>query len=115
MRRNRYIYCLADAAIVVSSTPNRGGTWNGAVEALKAGWVPLWVKHTGSATSGNAGLVQLGAKWTPDDLESLETLTRCSTSGSEKASRLELPLFTDETNPSTEGPREQDRLFGENS
>ncbi len=89
MSRNRYIYCLADAAIVVSSTPNRGGTWNGALEDLKAGWVPLWVKRTASAETGNARLVQRGARWIPDDLESLESLT---TSGPEQALRLELPL-----------------------
>ena len=75
MSRNRYIYCLADAAIVVSSTPNRGGTWNGALEDLKAAWVPLWVKRTANAESGNAMLVQKGARWIPDDLASLESLT----------------------------------------
>ena len=96
MSRNRYIYCLADAAIVVSSTPNRGGTWNGAIEDLKAGWAPLWVKRTGSATSGNAGLVQMGAKWIPDDPESLESLMCGSTPVSEKACK-------------------QGSLFGENS
>lgn len=115
MRRNRYIYCLADAAVVVSSTPNRGGTWNGAVEDLKAGWVPLWVKRTASTESGNATLVQRGAHWIPDDLTSLESLMRGPTPASGKASRLELPLFADETNPSTEGPRDPGSLFGERS
>ncbi len=90
MSRNRYIYCLADAAIVVSSTPNRGGTWNGALEDLKAAWVPLWVKRTANAESGNAMLVQKGARWIPDDLASLESLTA---SGPDKALRLELPLM----------------------
>ena len=99
MSRNRYIYCLADAAIVVSSTPNRGGTWNGALEDLKAAWIPLWVKRTESEKSGNASLVQRGAKWIPDDLESLEDLMCGATSGSAKASRLELPLKTADVEP----------------
>ena len=29
MERNRYIYCLADSAVVVSSALGRGGTWRG--------------------------------------------------------------------------------------
>ena len=89
MSRNRYIYCLADAAIVVSSTANRGGTWNGALQNLDAAWVPLWVKPPARTESGNARLVERGARWIPEDLESLESLT---TSGPEKALRLELPL-----------------------
>ena len=46
MARNKYIYCLAQGAIVVSSTADSGGTWNGAVENLRHGWVPLAVKRT---------------------------------------------------------------------
>ena len=65
MARNRYVYCLADTAVVVSSTPEKGGTWRGAVENIKAGWVPLWVKHSECTKSGNAELVQMGGKWLP--------------------------------------------------
>lgn len=63
MARNKYIYCLAHDAIVVSSAPDSGGTWKGAVENLKKGWVPLSVKRTESAESGNPKLVELGARW----------------------------------------------------
>ena len=63
MGRNKYIYCLAHEAIVVSSTPDRGGTWRGAVENLKHGWVPLLVKRNQSPNSGNRGLVELGGRW----------------------------------------------------
>jgi predicted Rossmann fold nucleotide-binding protein DprA/Smf involved in DNA uptake len=69
MARNRYIYCLADAAIVISSTVGQGGTWNGAIENLKAGWVPLWVKKT-----GNSVLASEGAKWLPDEFLLVEKL-----------------------------------------
>ena len=68
MSRNKYIYCLAHDAIVVSSKPERGGTWRGAMENLKRGWVPLAVKRTELAASGNYGLVDQGGRW----LESLE-------------------------------------------
>lgn len=67
MARNRYIYCLADGAVVVSSTPNKGGTWAGAIENLKERWVPLWVSAAADEASGNPELVRRGARWLPDD------------------------------------------------
>ena len=63
MARNKYIYCLAEEAVVVSSTRDTGGTWNGAVENLKNGWTPLWVKQTESPDSGNPNLVDQGGRW----------------------------------------------------
>ena len=63
MARNRYIYCLAHDAIVVSSKQGRGGTWRGATENLKHGWVPLLVAMSDAANSGNSGLVELGGHW----------------------------------------------------
>ena len=65
MARNKYIYCLADAAIVVATGKESGGTWNGAIENLKHGWVPLWVTEHADPDSGNAALVQQGARWLP--------------------------------------------------
>ncbi len=63
MARNKYVYCLAEEAVVVSSTRDKGGTWSGAVENLKKGWVPLWVKRTQAPGSGNPHLVELGGRW----------------------------------------------------
>ena len=51
MARNKYIYCLSDAAVVVNSTLKKGGTWNGAIEDLKKKWVPLLVKPKDSPKS----------------------------------------------------------------
>ena len=67
MGRNRYIYCLASAAVVVASKQDAGGTWNGAVENLKHGWVPLWVHHNTAPGSGNAALAAQGGRWLPGD------------------------------------------------
>ncbi|MGH8501963.1 MAG: DNA-processing protein DprA [Gammaproteobacteria bacterium] len=66
MARNKYVYCLSDAAIVVASGNGRGGTWNGAMENLKKSWVPLWVKPQPDQTSGNAALVRQGARSFPE-------------------------------------------------
>lgn len=63
--RNKHIYCLADAAVAVASVEGRGGTWAGAAENLRRGWVPLWVKESQDARSGSAGLVARGARWLP--------------------------------------------------
>lgn len=71
MDRNRLIYCLADAAVAVSSANGSGGTFGGAMQNLRAGWVPLWVAQTGDPASGNGALVGAGAGWLPsrDDFD----------------------------------------------
>ena len=74
MNRNRYIYCLSDAAVVIGSKTGKGGTWSGAIEDLEAGWVPLWVKWSPDAGSGNPELVARGARWLPEELGSLDRL-----------------------------------------
>ena len=60
MARNKYIYCLADAAIVIAADREQGGTWHGAVENLKHGWTPLWIKPHPDPASGNAELIRRG-------------------------------------------------------
>lgn len=62
MARNKYIYCMADAAVVVHSGAT-GGTWSGALENLKKRWVPLWVKPTEDREAGNAEIVNNGGRW----------------------------------------------------
>jgi predicted Rossmann fold nucleotide-binding protein DprA/Smf involved in DNA uptake len=58
MRRNRLIYCLADVAIVVASG-TEGGTRSGALENLKAAWVPLFVRAD-NGSDGNRDLLKRG-------------------------------------------------------
>jgi predicted Rossmann fold nucleotide-binding protein DprA/Smf involved in DNA uptake len=70
MQRNKYIYCLSDAAIAVHSGTS-GGTWNGVLENIKHNWVPMWVKSTDDPEAGNAALVQKGAKWLPENLSEI--------------------------------------------
>jgi predicted Rossmann fold nucleotide-binding protein DprA/Smf involved in DNA uptake len=75
MARNKYVYCIADAAIVVVSTENKGGTWSGAVENLRRSWVPLWVREDTRPGSGNAALARQGAQSLPEPLQMLSSLT----------------------------------------
>lgn len=60
MGRNRLIYCLADYAIIVASDADKGGTWAGAREALKAGWLPVFVLEHAQMPEGNRRLLQNG-------------------------------------------------------
>jgi predicted Rossmann fold nucleotide-binding protein DprA/Smf involved in DNA uptake len=74
MQRNKLIYALADAAIVVSSDYEKGGTWAGAVEQLeKLQFVPVYVRSNGETGMGLGALRRKGAlPWpnpeTPDGL-----------------------------------------------
>jgi predicted Rossmann fold nucleotide-binding protein DprA/Smf involved in DNA uptake len=61
MGRNRLIYTLADYAIVVASDAETGGTWAGATETLKNGWVPVFVLEHDAMPDGNKMLLQKGA------------------------------------------------------
>lgn len=61
MGRNRLIYTLADHAIVVASDAGQGGTWGGATEALKAGWLPVFALEHPAMPQGNRLLLEQGA------------------------------------------------------
>lgn len=71
MQRNKLIYALADAALVVSSDHNKGGTWTGAVEQLeKFHYVCVYVRSAGNATEGIRALVKKGAVPWPEPRDS---------------------------------------------
>jgi predicted Rossmann fold nucleotide-binding protein DprA/Smf involved in DNA uptake len=66
MGRNKYIYALADYALVVSSSFGKGGTWAGAVEALsRLQDIPVFVRLEGAVPEGNQQLYNQGAKSFP--------------------------------------------------
>jgi predicted Rossmann fold nucleotide-binding protein DprA/Smf involved in DNA uptake len=60
MGRNKIVYALSDVAVVVSSATGSGGTWTGAIEAIKGGWVPVLVRDTQDAPDGNRALIARG-------------------------------------------------------
>lgn len=63
MQRNKLIYGLADAALVVSADLNKGGTWAGAIEQLdKLHLVPVYVRKITEANKGLDGLRERGAR-----------------------------------------------------
>lgn len=58
MARNKFIYTMSEAVIVVKSDKDKGGTWTGAKENLNKKWVPLLVRDI--AEEGNQALIQIG-------------------------------------------------------
>lgn len=90
MQRNKYIYCLSDAAMVVHSGI-KGGTWTGAKENLKKCWVPLWVKKTDDESAGNAAIVDAGGSWVSSDIGNINFLDLFTESKDE--SKAEEDLF----------------------
>ena len=62
MSRNKLVYALADAGLVIESDYNKGGTWAGAVEQLdKLNLVPIYVRSKGDISNGLKGLEKKGA------------------------------------------------------
>jgi len=108
MARNKYIYCLADSAVVVHSGKT-GGTWSGALEDLKKKWVPLWVKPSKDKQAGNAEIVDKGAYWCEETVDKLKV-----------ASLFEKKLSTDSsgdlfTASDTSPPKKEDESTSEKS
>lgn len=73
MQRNKLIYALADAALVVSSDLNKGGTWAGAVEQLdKLHLVPVYARADGGQSPGLDALLKKGALPWPNPRDVVE-------------------------------------------
>ena len=76
MRRNRLIYALADAALVVNADLDKGGTWAGATEALAGDAHRVFVRSTGPASVALEALRRRGARpWpNPEDAQALASI-----------------------------------------
>lgn len=95
MERNKLIYALADAALVVSSDYKKGGTWAGAVEQLdKLRLVPVYVRSDGETDKGLDALRRKGAlPWpNPETPEALAVVPLTEVSSKEPAA-LQSELF----------------------
>lgn len=66
MGRNKYIYALADRALVINCSVGTGGTWAGAVEAIeKIKEIPVFVQIDDAVSEGNRQLLKRGAQPLP--------------------------------------------------
>lgn len=73
LARNKLIYALADAGLVVDAAHGRGGTWSGAVEQLgRFRSVPVYVCADGETERGIRGLLDKGAREWPQPVTARE-------------------------------------------
>lgn len=68
MQRNKYIYCTSDTTIIIKSDLNKGGTWAGAMEALKYNLTNVCCWNN-SLYKGNQALIEVGAFLIDSNLE----------------------------------------------
>lgn len=104
MARNKYIYALADFALVVSAEKKKGGTWAGATEELKRnGARPVFVRHGEGVPEGNHALLELGARRFPKPpwKEDLTILLKATEKIPRRPSSRQMSLFGE---PPTEKP-----------
>ncbi len=97
MQRNKLIYALADAALVVNSDHGHGGTWAGATEQLdKLRFVPVYARRSGKPCAGLDALVARGAEPWPDPqtpAELRDIVTDAASWGAEPAGAVQGELF----------------------
>ena len=90
MQRNKVVYALSDAALVVTSDFEKGGTWTGAIEQLERfRFVPIFVRNGADAGKGNAALLQRGAHPWPNPSNGAELVDVIATIAESIAAELE--------------------------
>jgi len=62
MGRNKLVYALSEATVVITSAEESGGTWAGAVEGIRAGNGTVLVWREEGEGPGNASLEKLGGR-----------------------------------------------------
>lgn len=97
MQRNKLIYALADAALVMNSDHGKGGTWAGATEQLdKLNFAPVYARQSGEPCPGLDALIERGARPWPDPQTPAEMRDIVSSGGSpvlEPSGLVQLDLF----------------------
>lgn len=120
MARNKYVYALADFAVVVASEKDKGGTWTGAAENLreKNRWSILFVRQADDAPAGNAALIQRGGiPLRRDDLDAPDLRARLNQLVSDiqaagsavNGEAGQLSLLGGEPDPSSDTPKQPRR------
>ncbi len=91
LQRNKLIYALADAALVVSSDVGKGGTWAGATEQLDK-LRPVYVRTSGSSSTGLDALRSKGALPWPEPQDATDLAAVLKTPATH-AIHSQLPLL----------------------
>lgn len=91
MGRNKLVYALSAATLVVAAEPGKGGTWAGAVEALDRHIAPVLVWRGPDVPAGNVLLVERGGV-PVDDVAGLFPLPRSAQPSRRAEARRQLAL-----------------------
>ena len=94
MQRNKLIYSLADAALVVNSDLEKGGTWAGAIEQLeKFRFGSVFVRNEGEASQGLEALRRKGALPWPNPTTAEEFIDVLNSNQAMSSSTEQLSFF----------------------
>ena len=98
MQRNKVIYALSDASLIMESDNGKGGTWSGAVEQLdKLHHVPVYVhsRKEGEMSAGLKALRRKGAKeWpNPETTDEFRAVLEDTSISPKKEKTRKPPLF----------------------
>jgi len=108
MNRNKYIYALSNGTFVVASDYNKGGTWAGAVENIKNGWVNTFVWNNNKYI-GNTELIKKGGVGI-EDLNNISIKELISN----KVKRMDQLNIFDFDKTDKRVPFERENIIGEN-
>lgn len=118
MDRNKYMYALSRAVVMVESNV-KGGTWSGALENLNHLWVTAFVRADRDVPAGNKRLSKLGLHHITDtDLAVPQTfrdlvfsiqLNHIRNSDNSSTADITLPLFPGKAEDVASGVGNRDR------
>jgi predicted Rossmann fold nucleotide-binding protein DprA/Smf involved in DNA uptake len=91
MARNKIIYVLSEATLVVAADAEKGGTWSGATEAIRRSFAPVVVWTGDGAGEGNSRLVALGGT-ALDSIKALFPLPTRPDASTSALTQSQLPL-----------------------
>ena len=108
MNRNKYIYTSSYGTFVVASDYNKGGTWSGAVEAMKNEWTKVLVWNQ-REYEGNSKLIEKGAvPYQLSEASILELITKKE----EKFQQVDLFSYTKEVSENRVDETESEDQIG---
>lgn len=87
MERNKFIYAHSNATVVVKSDYEKGGTWAGAIEAIKNKWSTVYVWDN-KTYKGNQGLIERGGIALGDDGSIHDSIIRDSNLSTVKTTEI---------------------------
>ncbi len=68
----KLLYCMSEAALIVSAVPDTGIAFYNAIESLDNGLIPIWTRHEHAGNPANCKLLSKAAKIIPEEITELD-------------------------------------------